>query len=63
MLNIVTTPRYLRSLKKLKKQHKTKTIRKLEETINKLANFQITTQQHNHPLQDSDIRIFISKVM
>ena len=55
MLNIVTTPRYLRSLKKLKKQHKTKTIRKLEETINKLANFQITTQQHNHPLQDSDI--------
>ena len=55
MLNIVTTPRYLRSLKKLKKQHKTKTIRKLKETINKLANLQITTQQHNHPLQDSDI--------
>lgn len=55
MLNIVSTPRYRRALKKLKKDHKVKIIKKLEETIKKLANFEITTEQRNHKLEGTDI--------
>jgi len=42
---IVYTSQFERSLRKLKKQHKNKAVSKIEETIEKLANFEITTEQ------------------
>lgn len=52
---IIYTSQFQRSFKKLKKQHKTKAIIKIEETIKKLANFEITTEQRNHKLQGTDL--------
>ena len=55
MINVVTTPQYQKALKKLKKQNKTETIKKLDEIIGKLARFEITTEYKNHKLKGTDV--------
>lgn len=49
---IVATKVFERSVKELKKKHKTKVLREIYDTVLKLSNYEIETQKDNHKLKD-----------
>lgn len=48
--NIISSPSFKKGLLKLKKKHRYKDIIRLEEIIEKLRFFKISSQYRNHPL-------------
>lgn len=49
-----STSRFKRSVAKLERKHKVDELKKLREVVNKLENFEISTQYKNHRLADSE---------
>lgn len=57
--SVYRTPQFNKAYKKLVKDNRKDVVEKINETIKKLINFEISTQQHNHPLKNNirDIHI------
>ena len=53
-MKIYCTSRYQQKIKELKKKHREKTIRKIQEVVNKLSKDEITAEYSNHPLKDAN---------
>lgn len=49
-----STSRFKRSVAKLERKHKVDELKKLREVVNKLENFEVSTQYKNHRLADSE---------
>ena len=48
---IIRTSQFNRAYKKLKKDHKEDIIKDINKIVDRLANFEITSQKRNHPLK------------